>query len=242
MNEKRLRRLAETLEVPAPDPAARQRALDSAVAEFERAARESSSVLQGSGRGARLTRAAHRVWALLTGGTPMKRTHAIAGGLVLATLAAAAVLTLVRWSTDEFDMRTSGPLARRALEFEAGVPPRDALNEPVAPPAVPGAPTVAGRAETSLGISRRMDVASSADAAPAAMARSKPALAAPALPPAPVYQDVGRDRFDAGTPNPVKVAAEEPVSTFSVDVDTGSSAATFTGFGVPASKRSRPTS
>ena len=84
MNEKRLRRLAETLEVPAPDPAARQQALDSGVAEFERAARESSSARQGSANGTRLTRAAHRMWALLTGGSPMKRTHAVAGGLVMA--------------------------------------------------------------------------------------------------------------------------------------------------------------
>jgi len=33
---------------------------------------------------------------------------------------------------------------------------------------------------------------------------------------------VGRDRFETVEPNPVKVAAEEPVSTFSVDVDTAS--------------------
>ena len=33
---------------------------------------------------------------------------------------------------------------------------------------------------------------------------------------------VGRDRFEKITPNPVKVTAAEPVSTFSVDVDTAS--------------------
>ena len=33
---------------------------------------------------------------------------------------------------------------------------------------------------------------------------------------------VGRDRFEYHSPNPVKRAAEEPVSTFSVDVDTAS--------------------
>jgi Ca-activated chloride channel family protein len=33
---------------------------------------------------------------------------------------------------------------------------------------------------------------------------------------------VGRDRFEKITPNPVKVTSEEPVSTFSVDVDTAS--------------------
>jgi len=40
--------------------------------------------------------------------------------------------------------------------------------------------------------------------------------------PRPTYQDVGRDRFTAGQQNPFKVAREEPVSTFSIDVDTAS--------------------
>ena len=40
--------------------------------------------------------------------------------------------------------------------------------------------------------------------------------------PPPSQQYVGRDRFEKITPNPVKVAAEEPVSTFSIDVDTAS--------------------
>ncbi len=36
------------------------------------------------------------------------------------------------------------------------------------------------------------------------------------------FRDQGRDRFTAFTTNPVKVVAEEPVSTFSIDVDTAS--------------------
>jgi len=40
--------------------------------------------------------------------------------------------------------------------------------------------------------------------------------------PAPVYRDQGRDRFETFDQNPVKVAAEDPVSTFSIDVDTAS--------------------
>jgi len=40
--------------------------------------------------------------------------------------------------------------------------------------------------------------------------------------PRPTYQDVGRDRFTATQQNPFKVAREEPVSTFSIDVDTAS--------------------
>ena len=38
----------------------------------------------------------------------------------------------------------------------------------------------------------------------------------------PGYQDQGRDNFAEIDPNPVKVTAEEPVSTFSIDVDTAS--------------------
>jgi len=40
--------------------------------------------------------------------------------------------------------------------------------------------------------------------------------------PPPSQEYVGRDRFEKITENPVKVAAEEPVSTFSIDVDTAS--------------------
>ena len=40
--------------------------------------------------------------------------------------------------------------------------------------------------------------------------------------PADHYREQGRDRFVEFEPNPVKVVAEEPVSTFSIDVDTAS--------------------
>ncbi|WP_309611503.1 VWA domain-containing protein [Sphingomonas sp.] len=42
------------------------------------------------------------------------------------------------------------------------------------------------------------------------------------MPLPPAYHDVGRDRFTTVTQNPFKVAREEPVSTFSIDVDTAS--------------------
>ena len=38
----------------------------------------------------------------------------------------------------------------------------------------------------------------------------------------PVYRDQGRDRFSKFETNPVRIAAKEPVSTFSIDVDTAS--------------------
>lgn len=38
----------------------------------------------------------------------------------------------------------------------------------------------------------------------------------------PSYRDVGRDKFTAVSHNPVKLVREEPVSTFSIDIDTAS--------------------
>lgn len=38
----------------------------------------------------------------------------------------------------------------------------------------------------------------------------------------PIFEETGRDQFDEIDPNQIKVTAEEPVSTFSIDVDTAS--------------------
>ena len=40
--------------------------------------------------------------------------------------------------------------------------------------------------------------------------------------PMPGYQDVGRDKFEDFDENPIKLVTQEPVSTFSIDVDTSS--------------------
>jgi len=59
-----------------------------------------------------------------------------------------------------------------------------------------------------------------------AMAAAPPAIAGRMIArealPRPPYQDQGRDRFDAPPENPFKLVREEPVSTFSLDVDTAS--------------------
>ena len=48
------------------------------------------------------------------------------------------------------------------------------------------------------------------------------AMVAPEPMPQPGYHDQGRDQFETIETNPLKVTAEEPVSTFSIDVDTSS--------------------
>jgi len=57
-----------------------------------------------------------------------------------------------------------------------------------------------------------------------ALYSAAPPPPAPGLYPqwAPPYHDQGRDKFTAAAQNPFKVVREEPVSTFSIDVDTAS--------------------
>jgi len=49
-----------------------------------------------------------------------------------------------------------------------------------------------------------------------------PGIMARIMPWTPPYHDVGRDKFSQISENPFKVAQDEPVSTFSIDVDTAS--------------------
>ncbi|MCG8440926.1 MAG: VWA domain-containing protein [Caulobacterales bacterium] len=52
------------------------------------------------------------------------------------------------------------------------------------------------------------------------LAAAPDAMAPPAPPPQPLPGDIDRDTYPDEEPNPIKLVAEEPVSTFSVDVDT----------------------
>jgi len=72
-----------------------------------------------------------------------------------------------------------------------------------------------GRQGTRMNFAPANEVAGFAAPAPESMLN-------PQDRPAPGYQDKGRDKFETVAPNPTKVTREEPVSTFSVDVDTAS--------------------
>lgn len=77
--------------------------------------------------------------------------------------------------------------------------------------------TVSGmvRQQSASGELAPAPAASSAPTAAFRIAESEP------MPPR-VYQDTGRDRFENVTDNPVKLVSENPISTFSIDVDTAS--------------------
>ena len=110
-----------------------------------------------------------------------------------ATEAGDVIVTAQRADASPADYRQH----RRRLEAEAGAL---ALPPPPPPPPYPLAP-------------------------PAMMVTGKMAqdyARRPEPMPRPTYQDVGRDKFTTVAENPFKVVREEPVSTFSIDVDTAS--------------------
>jgi Ca-activated chloride channel family protein len=200
-------------EPPPPSDAARERALAAALRRFDEKNFEDR---QGSGRGARLMeRTDHDVR------TPKRSS------MVRARLALAASLTLV--------VAGSAALMIPVLTRHPTAPGHVTVagRQDSAPSAAAGAPPAPGA--ESPAVERPPDAVASR-AAPDAARPAPPAakvrtFAAPA-PPAPgmraqervpaTPEPVGRDQFDAHAENPFRVAKEDPVSTFSIGVDTAS--------------------
>ena len=87
----------------------------------------------------------------------------------------------------------------------------DQAAEPGAPPPPPPPPMMVAPAPMGAMKSSSRGFSIARDAA-----------RAPELPPPSYYRDEGRDKFNAPSENPFKLVREEPVSTFSLDVDTAS--------------------
>ena len=200
-------------EPPPPSDAARERALAAALRRFDEKNFEDR---QGSGRGARLMeRTDHDVR------TPKRSS------MVRARLALAASLTLV--------VAGSAALMIPVLTRHPTAPGHVTVagRQDSAPSAAAGAPPAPGAESPAV---ERPPEAVASRAAPNAARPAPPAakvrtFAAPA-PPAPgmraqervpaTPEPVGRDQFDAHAENPFRVAKEDPVSTFSIGVDTAS--------------------
>jgi Ca-activated chloride channel homolog len=227
---------------PTASPQARARGIGAAMARFEE---ENLAVAQGSRAGAR-----HRSWIgaaqqLLKGLTHMhtiKLNHALMAGASLAAIS--LVVINIGWLNQ-------GPLAPQfgqdetvlgaEKKNEAPAPAsRDDGNLTNAEPADKPA-ELAGRQAGTAGTEgefRPKDSKEEVDAlvAPApsmkmrALAKQRSAGVAESQfatkmdsdIQSPGYHNQGRDKFTDITPNPVKITAAEPVSTFSIDVDTAS--------------------
>ena len=201
---------------PAPDEATKARALAAAMAAFE-AAEKNSAAPQGTGEGMRLTDRTKRFWREM-----MSKKLVAAPALV--GLVALPVAGYVAWQVmEEFRLATAPGDAfvetkapeRQRLEAreeaarEAEVAERGIDNALVAEPA-PAAPAILNRATRDMQVGGHAASKHLAVPAPAGIA------------PEPYVTPEDRERFASFGTNPVRSALENPVSTFSIDVDTAS--------------------
>ncbi len=198
---------------PAPDAAARARALAAAMTAFDEA-EKISSVPQGSSRASRLTDRTMRFWR------EMMQKKLVAAP-ALAGLVALPVAGYVGWQVME-ELRLASAPGDAFVETKA--PERQRVEAPaqeaetaargigdalVAQPAPPP-PAVFNRATRDMQVGGHAVSKHLAVPAPAAVS------------PEPFATREDRERFEAFGTNPVRSALESPVSTFSIDVDTAS--------------------
>ena len=201
MNDE-LARLARALRAtaPRPRPDARKRAIEAALAEFD-------SPRQGNAAAARRTRRAPRF------GAPRSRRSVMPLSRPLVSIASAAAL-----------LALAGIFAYR-LYPGFPPPPPDAEIDSVA-----GAPAPAATAESREAAELAVELAARLSGSRTALIEGAPEVlyrkAVPRSLPlgeAPfAFRPAAGDRFPQAGDNAVMAAAEAPVSTFSIDVDTAS--------------------
>jgi Ca-activated chloride channel family protein len=232
-----------------PRKAAKKVAMEQAMEAFDE---KNPPGTQGIGLGARLMDTATAVFETLIGRRPMRLNPALVGGASLSVMLVAAMsasyIQTQDWN-DPFDskeveipqiskdqlvdnQRAKQPAGKTKEQFEVAARKREHDNAALqsAPPTPaaemrdqirPTAPVAAP--QVAIG-------APSQNFAPAhkKMTRALPQMmgrgiiAKPDHPAPRQYQDQGRDQFENVAPNPVKLTGENPVSTFSIDVDTAS--------------------
>ena len=226
--------------VPPPDSDAKRIALEAAMAAFAKSAAEA----QGSAAPQRLSHAS----SPLEGKRKMRQTfyfnRALAASIAALMIGAPAAFMLARNYAPGGGSISSLPIGRAAPPAELAVAPRMEAPAAVPPAPAPSAPmareeraktagALGGRADGVAAPPPRLAGSVRKDAAQR-LSRSIPptkpiaAMSAEgARPSPPVDMNVApesefRDRFESKETNPVKSAATEPVSTFSIDVDTAS--------------------
>ena len=203
---------------PAPGEAAKARALAAAMTAYDEAEKNAAAA-QGSGEGARLTDRTIRFWREMM-------SKKLVAAPALAGLVALPVAGYVAWHVME-ELRLAGA---------PGGAPQDSLTETKAPER-PRLETAREAEVARRGIDDALVAQQPAPAAPAILNRAtrdmqvgghavSKHLAVPAAPaivaPEPYITPEDRERFRAFGTNPVRSALENPVSTFSIDVDTAS--------------------
>lgn len=237
MTDAELQKLLQQIDPPAPDEAEKTAALNMAESRFDEKMKKNAQSRQGNRAGFRPMVVLHDTFIFLTGGKNMKKSYIITGALGVTLLAVVVggtmtgqpgLRTTFNNVTMELKHSDSDSLFEREMaEAETTRPSAPAQAKPQAEiqamPAPMAPPMIAKRAHEGYATGGM----AAADMAVGNFAPNRQRLIAPApdMPQAaPEY--FGRDEFEEIKENPVKVAAEEPVSTFSIDVDTTSYAVT----------------
>ncbi len=208
MDERQLKEILGAEEVPPADENARKQAINLALAAFDEARRETRKKRQGFGMLGRLmSRDSKR-----PKGRPMRMSY-VFGGTVAAILvmATASVFTVRNF----LDSQRADPAFLMVGEGDIAVPqPAPNVAQTTLQKAA-NQPSTAAREQLERQFLRSSPV--QGGGVPTLIAPGPGESGQP-----PHYQDVGRDQFQSVEQNPVKRVAEDPVSTFSVDVDTAS--------------------
>ncbi|MEM7743959.1 MAG: VWA domain-containing protein [Pseudomonadota bacterium] len=204
---------------PAPGAATRSRDIAAAMAAFDTAQKEKSEVHQGiedqprpRTRQSRLT----GFWRRTMDTLPSTHTMML-GGTSFAALTLAIVVGANLMQHDPMVVQPDPAAVSSDSDAEVTVRERRGAA-PVSTTSdqeITAAPTPLPLGQGTEQLKRQ--------AAPMAETQLAPSQPAPAADvPHPTYQEQGRDRFEAIETNPVKLTTEDPVSTFSIDVDTAS--------------------
>jgi Ca-activated chloride channel family protein len=238
VNDNELSRLRD-LTAPKPRPEAKVGALHAAMTAFDAQADQEkiAPASQGSVSTQRLTERAHKLWRDIMQ-KKLFAAPAIAG-LVALPIAGYTALYLLQDSPFRFgaEEQANDTVASKPVPEQTAVAPdpkKKADAESDRPASLSAAQAPKAEAPSSLG-EVRQDALSRVSPVPAPVMESAPAgavtpgvtdlrMTAKPAPPTDLYrlQPENGDRLETFKTNPVRSAAEDPVSTFSIDVDTAS--------------------
>ena len=232
MDDKRLKEILTSIDVPEPEGNARKVALNLALAEFATAKKESENKPQGYSLLARLT-----VKPGQNRRTPMKKNMKLVyGGMATAMVLVLAVgvsfpelqNTFKQGVTPEAALNQVAGASMMRLESKGQTLPKGmgAIEKDAEKPMESGRMSAKINAPAAAPLMMQSGAVTGGTAGTADMAVAAAPMIGYAEPyepmPQPVYQVKGRDKFEHVEDNPVKAVSQEPVSTFSIDVDTSS--------------------
>ncbi|MCE7886876.1 MAG: VWA domain-containing protein [Alphaproteobacteria bacterium PRO2] len=250
MDEAKLKKILENIEAPAPDENARKTAVNLAVAEFKSLENQRKNTPQGNSIWARLTNKTTQTRSnpmqqkskqrLMYGGMATAMAVILIVGITTQQTMVntvghdamqAAKLKKITFETDGDAAAIAMDSLAEATEESSPAYVASIQESNEAETTASAAPTSmaapVGRLTANQAKVSRSFAGAGADASRMMMVESMPYAPPPHVVPLPepinpYYQEEGRDKFQDFKPSPVKLVADEPVSTFSIDVDTAS--------------------